>query len=357
MRHRKAGFESACSRPAAIGIVAWVGTRQTKPAVLSGVIFAILSITAQLGIGTAHAQDRPYPTKVIRFITSLAAGSGADGFARSVAELLTRRLNQSVIVDPRPGAGGNLAAETVAKAPPDGYTLLMSSVASNAINATYYRTLNYDFRRDFAPISKFGQIANGLFVGPDVPATNLGEFTALIKAAPGKYSCASSGTGGLLHLTCEMYKKAAGLEVLHVAYKGAAFFLPDLMVGRVTMVFDNIPIYIPLAKAGKIKILAVTTTTRSPVLPSVPTAAESGLPALESRGLFGLLAPAGTPNEIVQLLNREVVAVLNDGALREKLLQQGIEPEASSPEALRELIQTEIAKWARVIKEAGIQPE
>ena len=326
------------------------------PVILTGVALAVVFMAPQLVIGTARAQDRPYPAKTVRFITSLATGSGADTFGRIVAEQLTRRLNQSVIIDPRPGAGGNLAAETVAKAAPDGYTLLMSSVASNAINATYYSSLNYDFRKDFAPISKFGQIANGLFVGPGVPAKDLAEFTAMIRAAPGKYSCASSGTGGLLHLTCELYKKAAGLNVLHVAYKGATYST-DIMSGRVTMVFDNIPSYIPLIQAGKMKILAVTTTARSPVLPNVPTAVESGLPTLVSQGLFGLLGPAGTPNEIVQLLNREVGVVLNDAAVRERLLKLGIEPEASSPEGLRNLIQSEITKWARVIKEAGIRPE
>ncbi len=326
------------------------------PVILTGVALAVLFIAPQFGIGTARAQDRAYPVKVVRFITSLATGSGADTFGRAVAEQLTRRLNQSVIIEPRPGAGGNIAAETVAKAAPDGYTLLMSSVASNAINATYYSSLNYDFRKDFAPISKFGQIANGLFVGPGVPANNLAEFAAMIKAAPGKYSCASSGTGGLLHLTCEMYKKAAGLDVLHVAYKGATFST-DVMSGRITMVFDNIPSYVPLVRADKIKILAVTTEARSPVLPNVPTAVESGLPTMVSQGLFGLLAPTGTPTEIVQLLNREVAAVLNDAALRERLLKLGIEPDASSPEGLRDLIQSEIVKWARVIKEADIRPE
>jgi tripartite-type tricarboxylate transporter receptor subunit TctC len=302
-----------------------------------------------------HAQERAYPTKVVRFITSLATGSSADMFGRTVADQLTRRLNQSVIVDPRPGAGGKLAAETVARAAPDGYTLLMSSVASNAINAVYYKTLNYDFRKDFAPISKFGQIANGLFVGPELPANNLKELTALLKASPGKYSCASSGTGGLLHLTCEMYKKAAGLDVLHVPYKGATYS-PDLMSGRVTLVFDNIPVYIPLVQAGKIKILAVTTTERSPALPNVPTAIESGV-QLDSRGLFGLLAPANTPNEIIQLLNREIGAVLRDPAIREKLIQQGIEPDPGTPDGLRDLINSEISKWGRVMKDADIKPE
>ena len=318
---------------------------------------ATLALALQEMIGTARAQERSYPVKTIRFVTSLAPGSGADGFTRSVAEILTKRLNQSVVVENRPGAGGNVAAESVAKSVPDGYTLLMSSVASNAINATYYKLLNYDLQRDFSPITKFGQIANGLFVGPGLPANDLKELTALLKAQPGKYSCASAGRGGLLHLTCEMYKKAAGVDVLHVAYKGASFFLPDVMSGRVTMVFDNIPIYVPLASAGKVKILAVTTPTRSPVLPDVPTMAESGFPAVESRGLFGLLAPAGTPDEIVQLLSREAGAVLTEDGLREKLLRQGIEPEPSTPDALRSLIQTEIAKWARVMKDADIRPE
>jgi tripartite-type tricarboxylate transporter receptor subunit TctC len=267
-----------------------------------------------------------------------------------VAEVLTKRLNQSVVVENRPGAGGNVAAETVARSALDGYTLLMSSVASNAINATYYKSLSYDLRRDFAPVTKFGQIANGLMVGPGIAANNLAEFTAILKAAPGKRSCASSGRGGLLHLTCEMYKKAAGLDVLHVAYKGATF-LPDVISGRVTLVFDNIPVYVPLAQAVKVKILAVTTTVRSPVLPDVPTFAESGVPAVESRGLFGLLAPAATPDNAVQLLSREAGAALNDPALKEKLLRQGIEPEASTPEALRALIDSEIAKWARVMKD------
>ena len=323
---------------------------------LRGTALATAALASALLATAVQAQQAPYPNKVVRFITSLATGSSADAFGRTVADQLSRRLNQSVIMDPRPGAGGNLAAETVAKAPPDGYMLLMSSVASNAINASYYSKLNYDFRKDFAPITKFGAIPNGLFVGPELPVNNLKELTALLKASPGKYSCASSGTGGLLHLTCEMYKKAAGLDVLHVPYKGATY-QPDLIAGRVTLVFDNIPVYVPLVKSGKLKILAITSATRSPVLPFVPTAIEQGLPGFESRGLFGLLGPAGTPNDVVALLNREIGVVLRDPAIREKLIQQGIEPEPSTPEGLRDLVNSEINKWARVIKDAGITPE
>lgn len=318
---------------------------------------ALLLTATLLATATpALAQERAYPTKVVRFITSLATGSSADAFGRAITDQLTRRLNQSFIMDPRPGAGGNLAADTVAKAAADGHTLLMSSVASNAINASYYSALSYDFRKDFAPVIKFGSIPNGLFVGPELPANNLKDLSALIKAAPGKYTCASSGTGGLLHLTCEMYKKAAGLDVLHVPYKGATY-QPDLIGGRVTLVFDNIPVYVPLVKSGRLKILAITSATRSPVLPFVPTAIEQGLRNFDSRGIFGLLAPAGTPPEVIQFLNREIAIVLKDPAMKERLIAQGIEPETSTPEGLRDLIQSEITKWARVIKEADIKPE
>lgn len=328
------------------------------PATLTGVALTALLITPQLGISTARAQDRAYPSKPVKFIISQTSGSGGDAFARNVAEQLGRRLGQSVIVDPRPGAGGNLAAEIVAKAAPDGYTLLHGSVSSLSIAVSYYPRLNYDVRRDFVPITKTGQIANALVVGAGVPASNINELTAMIKAAPpAKYTCASAGVGGLLHLTCELYKKAAGVDLLHVPYKGTAFFLPDLMVGQVTLAFDTLPIYVAHAKAGKVKILAVTSPARSQVLPEVPTAVESGLPSLVSVGLYGLFAPAKTPTEVLQLLHREVGVALNDAALREKLLQQGIEIEPGSPEALRDLLQTEIAKWARVIKEADIRPE
>ncbi len=315
-----------------------------------------LALSYIIGSLSANAQERPYPNKLARMVTSLGVGSGADSMTRVVAEQLTRRLNQSFIVDARPGVAGNIAAEFVAKAPPDGYTLFMSSLAANAINASYFKTLNYDLRKDFVPISKFAHIANGLFVGPGMQANTLADLTALAKASPGKYSCASSGAGGLLHMTCEMYKKVAGIDLLHVPYKSSVIFLPELTVGSITMVLDNIPLYVPLVKAGKMKALAVTTTARSPVLPDVPTAIESGF-QMDARGLFGLLAPAGTPPQIVQLLNREVVAILSEKDLRDKLLQQGIEVESSTPDALREMINQEIVKWAQVVKDAGVRAE
>lgn len=317
----------------------------------------VAALSAVLISGPAPAQER-YPSKPVKFIISQTAGSGGDAFARSIAEPLARRVNQSVVVDPRPGAGGNLAAEIVAKSAPDGYNLLHGSLSSLAIAVSYYKSLNYDVRRDFVAITKTGQIANALVVGAGVPANNINELTAMIKAAaPGKYTCASGGVGGLLHLTCELYKKAANVDVLHVPYKGTQFFLPDLMVGQITLAFDTLPIYIGQAKAGKVKILAVTSPTRSQILPEVQTATEAGLPSLVSVALYGLFAPVKTPPEALQLLQREVSVSLNDATLKEKLLGQGIEIESSTPEVLRDLLQAEIAKWARVIKDAGITPE
>ena len=325
----------------------------------SGVAVAVLvaGVCAAMVGAPASAQDK-YPSKPVKFIISQTAGSGGDAFARNVAENLARRINQSVVVDPRPGAGGNLAAEIVAKAQPDGYSLLHGSLSSLAIAVSYYKSLNYDVRRDFVAITKTGQIANALVVGAGVPANNINELTAMIKAvAPGKYTCASAGVGGLLHLTCELYKKAANVDVLHVPYKGTQFFLPDLMVGQITLAFDTLPIYVAQAKAGKVKILAVTSPARSQILPEVQTAVEAGLPSLVSVGLYGLFAPVKTPSEVLQLLHRETSTALGDANLREKLLGQGIEIEPSSPEVLRELMQSEISKWARVIKDSGITPE
>ena len=254
------------------------------------------------------------------------------------------------------GSGGNLAAETVAKAAPDGYTLLMSSVASNAINASYYTSLNYDFRKDFAPVTKFGSIPNGLFVGPELPANNLKDLTALLKAAPGKYSCASSGTGGLLHLTCEMYKKAAGLDVLHVPYKGATY-QPDLIAGRVTLVFDNIPVYVPLVKSGRLKVLAITSATRSPVLPFVPTAIEQGVPGYDISQWIGFVAPGATPAAIVNKFNAEVNRIMQLADVRERLDALSLEFTPNTPAQFSAAIKEEIPRYAVMVKQSGAKAD
>jgi len=308
-------------------------------------------------LGPAAAADF-YPSRNIRVVNSLAAGSSADHLNRALADGLSARLNQRVIVENRPGDGGNIAAMAVVKAPADGYTLLMASTASLAIQMTYSAPrLEYDLRRSLAPISKVAEIPNALFVTPGLPVDSLHSFVAYVKARPGKLTCASSGVGGLLHLTCELFKKTAGLDVLHVPFKGSTAFRPELIEGRITMAFDNIPVYVPLVAAGKLRALAVTTAQRAAILPEVPTTAELGMPALLSMGLFGLFAPLNAPPDAVALLSRESVAVLRDPKVRDALVKQGVEPGGSTPQELRAQVENEVGRWARVIKDADIKPE
>ncbi len=308
--------------------------------------------------GIAAAQADLYPARVIRVVNSLAAGSSADHLNRALADGLSGRINQRVIVENKPGDGGNIAAMTVVKAPPDGYTLLMASTASLAIQMTYSAgRLEYDLRRSLAPISKVAEIPNALFVTPVLPVENLDAFVAYVKARPGKFTCASSGVGGLLHLTCELFKKTAGIDVLHVPFKGSTAFRPELIEGRITMAFDNVPVYVPLVAAGKLKALAVTTTQRAAILPEVPTTAELGMPGLLSMGLFGLFAPLHTPADAIALVSREAIAILRDPKIRETLVKQGIEPGGSTPQDLRAQVENEVARWAKVIREADIPKE
>ncbi len=224
---------------------------------------------------------------------------------------------------------------TVVTAPPDGYTLLMASTASLAIQMTYSAgRLEYDLRRSLTPISKVAEIPNGLFVTPILPVDTLKAFVAYVKARPGQYTCASSGVGGLLHLTCELFKKTAGIAVLHVPFKGSTAFRPELIEGRITMAFDNVPVYVPLVAAGKLKALAVTTAQRAAILPDVPTTAELGMPGLLSMGLFGLFAPLNTPADAIARVSRESIAILREPKIRETLVKQGIEPGGSTPQDL-----------------------
>ena len=315
-----------------------------------------------LAAAPAHAQTAPktaggYPAKPIHLIVPFPPGGATDILARSVAERLSARLAQPVIIDNKPGAGANIGAEAAAKSIPDGYTLLMGSIASHSIALSYYRKLGYDIRRDFAPISMAGYITNVLVVTPDLPVNSVKELIALAKAKPGELNFASSGTGGLIHLTGELFKQMAGIDIVHVPYKGTALFLPDLMKGEIAMSLDTLPPHLPHIKAGKLRALAVTTRQRSPVMPALPTMAEAGLPGFESVAIYALFAPAGTPKDIVALLNREVNAVLQQSDLRDRLAAQGIEIAGSTPEAVQAVVLEEVAKWARVIKLGNIQPE
>ncbi len=321
----------------------------------SRIILTVLTLTGTL---TAVAQQpTPYPTKTIKVVVPFPAGGATDILTRSITEKLSQQLGQPVVVENKPGGGANIGAAIVAKAAPDGYTLLMGSIGSHSIAVSYYKNAGYDIRKDLMPISTTGTLGNAVFIGNDTPATNLAELVALARAKPGAYTCGSSGTGGLIHLTCEMFKGVADIDVLHIPYKGTSALIPDLVSGRVTMALDTIPPYLPLLKSGKLKVLAVTTATRSPLLPDVPTIAESGYPGFESVARYGLFAPAGTAESIIEKLNREVNIALKDPALKEKLLEQGIEIQGSTPQELKALVAGEVDKWAQVIKAGNIQPE
>lgn len=304
----------------------------------------------------ASAQDA-YPNKPIKVVVPFPAGGATDILTRAITEKLAKRMGQSVIIENRPGAGANIGAATVAKAAPDGYTLLMGSIGSHSISVTYHKDPGYNFQKDLMPISTAGSLSNIVVVGNEIPAKNLAELVAYAKANPGKLTCGSSGTGGLIHLTCEMFKSAAGIDVLHVPYKGTSLLMPDLISGRVTMALDTLPPYLSMLKDKKVRALAITTAKRSPLVPNVPTVAESGYPGFESVASYGFFAPAGTPKAIVDKLNKDINAVLLDPELKEKLLAQGIEIEGSTPEALQAFVKGEIDKWARVIKTSNIKPE
>jgi tripartite-type tricarboxylate transporter receptor subunit TctC len=233
----------------------------------------------------------------------------------------------------------------------------MGSIGSHSISVTYHKDPGYNFQKDLMPISATGTLSNIVVVSNDVPAKNLAELVAYAKANPGKLTCGSSGTGGLIHLTCEMFKSAAGIDVLHVPYKGTSLLMPDLISGRVTMALDTLPPYLPMLKDKKVRALAITTSNRSPLVPDLPTIAESGYPGFESVASYGFFAPAGTPKAIIDKLNKDINVVLLDPQLKEKLLALGIEIQGSTPEALQAFVNGEVAKWARVIKMSNIKPE
>jgi tripartite-type tricarboxylate transporter receptor subunit TctC len=322
-------------------------------------LFALLGLSLTLACSAFNpvlAQDA-YPNKPIKVVVPFPAGGATDILTRAITEKLALRIGQSVIIENRPGAGANIGAATVAKAAPDGYTILMGSIGSHSISVTYHKDPGYNFKKDLMPISSAGSLSNIVVIGNDVPAKNLKELVAYAKANPGKLTCGSSGTGGLIHLTCEMFKIAAGIDVLHVPYKGTSLLMPDLISGRVTMALDTLPPYIPMLKDGKVRALAITTATRSSLVPDLPTIAESGYPGFESVAVYGFFAPTGTPTAIIKKLNADINAVLLDPELKDKLLKVGIEVQGSTSEALAAFVDKEIAKWAAVIKAGKIKSE
>ena len=299
-----------------------------------------------------HAEAVGYPTRQPHIIVGYPAGGSTDILARLFGDWLGKRLGQQFIVENRPGAGNNLATEAVAKAPPDGYTIILVNPA-NAINASLYKNLNFNFLRDIAPVGGFIRVPNVMEVHPSVPAKNVAEFIAYVKANPDKMNVASSGNGTSIHLSGELFRMMTGTKMTHVPYKGSAPMLTDLLGGQVQVTFDNLPSSIGHIKAGKLRALAVTTAQRSEELPDVPTVAET-VPGYEASAFFGFGVPRGTPKEIIELLNKEVNLALKDPTMIAKLKELGGTPIPGTPEDFGKLVAGETAKWEKVVRAADL---
>jgi tripartite-type tricarboxylate transporter receptor subunit TctC len=301
------------------------------------------------------AKAQTYPTRPVRIIVGFAAGGGIDIIARLIGQSLSERLGQEFVIDNRPGAGGNIGTEAVVRAAPDGYTLLLA-FSSNAINATLYEKLNFSFIRDIAPVAGVIRVPNVMLVNPSVPAKTVPEFIAYAKANPGKISMASGGIGTPGHVSGELFKMMAGVDMVLVPYRSGGPALTDLIAGQVQVMFPNTGASLEYVKAGKLRALAVTTATRSEALPDLPTVAEF-VPGYEASSWFGVGTPKATPAEIVEKLNKEINAGLADPRLKARLADLGGIALAGSPADFGKLIAEETEKWAKVIKFAGIKLE
>jgi len=295
-----------------------------------------------------------YPAKPVRVLVGFAPGGGIDSSARAFAPALGAALGKPVIVENRPGAGSNIAAEIAAKAAPDGYTLLLGSIASLAINPSLYGKLSFDPARDFAPIAQTGTMSNIIVVHPVVPAKTLKEFVALAKRSPGQITYATPGAGSSAHLSGELLKKVAGIDIVAVPYKGGGQAVVDSLAGHVPVFFASVPVVITHVAAGRLKAIAVTTGKRAAAMPDVPTVAEAGYPGCQIDNWYGLVAPAGTPRAVIDRLNREVTVVLLTQDVVTRIRELGHDTATSTPEQFGALIRSENAKWAKVVKEVGV---
>jgi len=321
---------------------------------------AVAASSAVLAFGGPAAAQANWPTKPVRIVVPFAPGGTTDILARAVAPELSKAFGQQFIVDNRAGAGGNVGAEIVAHSAPDGYTLLMGTVGTHGINRALYPKLAYDPIKDFAPITLVAAVPNVMEMNAD-KARQLGinsvqDFIAYAKAHPGKLSMASSGSGTSIHLAGELFKSMTGSYMTHIPYRGSGPALLDLVAGSTDVMFDNLPSSMQQIKGGKLKALAVTSAQRSPALPDVPTVEEAGGPSLkgyEASSWFGLLAPAGTPPDIVNRIQQEVAKSLGTPAIKEKLIAQGALPSGNTPAEFAKLIDSEHKKWAAVVKTSG----
>jgi len=317
-----------------------------------------LSICAVIFAGAAvfvHAQS--YPTKPIRFVVGFTAGGASDITSRIIGQKLTEHLGQPVIIDNRAGASGTIAGGIVAKAPADGYTLLSGATSILAINPAIYAKLDYDPLRDFVPVSQTVSMPQLLVVHPSVKATTLKELIALAKAKPGELNYSSSGTGSSSHLAMELLKYMTGINVVHVPFKGSGQAMPNLLAGQVQLVFDPMPSSLPHVKSGRLRAIAISTATRSPAVPELPTVAESGVPGYESSLWYGVLLPAHTAPAIVARLNQTINAILRETDVGERFAGLGADPRGGTSAEFRQYISAEVIKWGKVIKAVGIRAD
>jgi tripartite-type tricarboxylate transporter receptor subunit TctC len=311
------------------------------------------SAAALLAIGQT-ARTQSYPTRPVRLVVSVSAGGSPDMIARLLAQWLSERLGQPFVVDNRPGAGGNIGTESVVNAPADGYSLLLA-ISANAINAALYDNLPFNFARDTAPVASIATIPLVMEVHPSFPAKTVPEFIAYAKANPGKINMASGGSGSPLYVAGELFKMMAGVDMLHVPYRGEGLALPDLLAGQVQVLFGVMPASLGYIRGGKLRALAVTSAQREMLLPDVPAMGEF-LPGYQANGWYGIVAPKGTPSEIIEMLNTEINAALGDAKMKERLTELGCAVFAGLPTDFGRFIADEIEKWRKVVRFANIKP-
>jgi tripartite-type tricarboxylate transporter receptor subunit TctC len=308
---------------------------------------------AALGLLAALSTQAQYPNKPLKMIVPFPPAGSTDLSARAVADKLSKALGQPVVIENKPGAGGNIGGDLAAKAPADGYTLFVGTVGTNAINAALYSKMPFDHLRDFSSVVLLSKTPNVLVVHPSLPAKNVAELIALAKSKPGELTFASSGSGTSIHLSGELFNSMAGTKMTHVPYKGSGPMLIDVMGGQVNLTFDNLSAAIQHIRSGKLRALAITTATRAPSLPDLPTVAEAGVPGYDSSSWNAIFVPAGTPRPVIERLNKELDAILKSKETMEFFSAQGAESGGGTPEQLDSFVRTETAKWAKAVKDSG----
>ena len=317
----------------------------------SAICLTAIGLSAIAAIGNASAAD--YPTRPVKWVVGYPPGGSTDIIARLIGQRLSEKLGQQFVIENKPGAGNNIATESVINAEPDGYTLLLVNPA-NYINASLYANLKFNVVRDIAPVASFNRVPNVMTVGKDVQAKTVAEFIAYAKANPGKVNMASSGNGTSVHLSGEMFMAMTGIKMQHVPYRGAAPAITDMLGGQVQVIFDNMPSIIPHIKSGALRALGVTTTAKSPQLPDTPTVAET-VPGYEASALFGMGAPKNTPKEIIAKLNTEINAILAEPDMKKRLVELGGDPLIQTPEKFGADIAAETEKWKKVVEDSGLE--